>query len=162
MFRNYLFLLIFLISISVSTSYAQTSRTSANYPERPIRLIVPFPPGGANDILARMIGPRLTSAWGQPVIIDNRPGAGGMSGTALAAKTAPDGYGITANIQKQPWIPLTWENSPEELPSLVNRGYLIENVRFHSALPNVQIEGRAAFGASFSNAMLERRRSEAS
>ena len=71
-------------------------------------------------------------------------------------------YGITANIQKQPWIPLTWENSPEELPSLVNRGYLIENVRFHSALPNVQIEGRAAFGASFSNAMLERRRSEAS
>ena len=92
MFRNYLFLLIFLISISVSTSYAQTSRTSANYPERPIRLIVPFPPGGANDILARMIGPRLTSAWGQPVIIDNRPGAGGMSGTALAAKTAPDGY----------------------------------------------------------------------
>ena len=78
----------------IPASHAQPVRAQASYPERPMRLIVPFPPGGANDILARMIGPRLTSAWGQPVVIDNRPGAGGMTGTALAAKTAPDGYTI--------------------------------------------------------------------
>ena len=92
MLHNYLFLLIFLFQAGVTNSHAQPPRTQSNYPERPIRLIVPFPPGGANDILARMVGPRLTSAWGQPVIIDNRPGAGGITGTALAAKTAPDGY----------------------------------------------------------------------
>ncbi len=92
MLFNYLFLLIFLINASVTNSHAQPPRAPSNYPERPIRLIVPFPPGGANDILARLVGPRLTSAWGQPVIIDNRPGAGGITGTALAAKTAPDGY----------------------------------------------------------------------
>ncbi len=91
MLYKYLFLLIFFIYGGTVSSHAQPPRT-LNYPERPIRLIVPFPPGGANDILARLVGPRLTSAWGQPVIIDNRPGAGGMTGTALAAKTAPDGY----------------------------------------------------------------------
>lgn len=83
-----------LVTTGAACGYAQSTLAQSSYPERPLRLIVPFPPGGANDILARMVGPRLTSAWGQPVVIDNRPGAGGMTGTALAAKTAPDGYTI--------------------------------------------------------------------
>jgi tripartite-type tricarboxylate transporter receptor subunit TctC len=64
------------------------------YPSRPIRLVVPFPPGGPLDVVARAIGQKLTDAWGQPVIIDNRPGAGGNIGADLVAKSAPDGYTI--------------------------------------------------------------------
>ena len=63
-----------------------------NYPGKPIRIIVPYPPGGFNDTLARTLGQKLTEKWGQPVIVDNRPGGGTTIGTNLAAKAAPDGY----------------------------------------------------------------------
>jgi tripartite-type tricarboxylate transporter receptor subunit TctC len=63
-----------------------------SYPDKPIRLVVPVAPGGANDILARAIGPKLTESWGKPVVVDNRPGGGGTIGTALVAKAKPDGY----------------------------------------------------------------------
>jgi tripartite-type tricarboxylate transporter receptor subunit TctC len=62
------------------------------YPSKPIRIIVPYPPGGFNDTLARTLGQKLTEKWGQPVIVDNRPGGGTTIGTNLAAKSAPDGY----------------------------------------------------------------------
>ena len=63
-----------------------------SYPSKPIRIIVPYPPGGFNDTLARTLGQKLTEQWGQPVIVDNRPGGGTTIGTNLAAKAAPDGY----------------------------------------------------------------------
>src|SRR5919204_1020798 len=62
------------------------------YPAKPIHLIVPFPPGGGNDTVARAIGQQISPELGQPVVIDNRPGAGGSVGAELAAKSAPDGY----------------------------------------------------------------------
>ena len=64
------------------------------YPSKPIRLVAPFPAGGSLDVVARAIGQKLTEAWGQPVVIDNRPGAGGNIGADLVAKSAPDGYTI--------------------------------------------------------------------
>ena len=64
------------------------------YPSKPIRLVVPFPAGGPLDAVARAIGPKLADAWGQPVVIDNRPGAGGNIGADLVAKSVPDGYTI--------------------------------------------------------------------
>jgi tripartite-type tricarboxylate transporter receptor subunit TctC len=71
---------------------ATAAGNAAQYPVRPIRVIVPFAPGGATDILARVTGKRLSEVWGQSVIIDNRPGAGGTLGANLAAKANPDGY----------------------------------------------------------------------
>ena len=64
----------------------------ADYPNKPIRIIVGFPPGQATDVIARMIGERITANMGQPVLIDNKPGQGGSIGAAAAAKAAPDGY----------------------------------------------------------------------
>lgn len=62
------------------------------YPTKPIRLIVPYPPGGGNDTLARLFGAKLTEAWGQQVVVDNRPGAGTIIGTQIAARSVADGY----------------------------------------------------------------------
>lgn len=73
---------------------AQGEASAGKYPEKSIRFIVPFPPGAANDILARAIGQKLTERWGQAVVVDNRGGAGGVLGTAMAAKAIPDGYTI--------------------------------------------------------------------
>lgn len=65
---------------------------SAEYPERPIHVVVPYPPGGSIDTLTRLLGPKLTALWGQPIVIENRPGAGGSIGAAYVAKASPDGY----------------------------------------------------------------------
>lgn len=66
-----------------------------DWPQRPLRIVIPFPPGGPADVQARLIGPKLTEAWGHPVVVDNRAGANGMIGTDLVAKAAPDGYTFT-------------------------------------------------------------------
>jgi tripartite-type tricarboxylate transporter receptor subunit TctC len=68
------------------------------WPSRSIRMIVPFPPGSSPDLIARMVNDRLGQALGQPVVVENRPGAGGMVGTAAVAKAAPDGYTIGLSI----------------------------------------------------------------
>ncbi len=73
-------------------STASLAQTAVNYPGKPIRLIVPFTPGGSTDILARAIGQELTKAWGQSVVIENVPGAGGAIGADRVAKAPADGY----------------------------------------------------------------------
>ncbi|MES1978121.1 MAG: tripartite tricarboxylate transporter substrate binding protein [Pseudomonadota bacterium] len=78
------------VSGFISGSFAQAQ--PATYPSRPIRIVVPFTPGGSTDILARSIGQELTKAWGQPVIVDNVPGAGGSVGADKVAKAPADGY----------------------------------------------------------------------
>ena len=76
---------------AVSVSVACCTQAQA-YPQRPVRLIVPFAPGGTTDILARLIGQKLTPVLGQPVVIDNRPGANGAVGSEFVAKSTPDGH----------------------------------------------------------------------
>ena len=75
------------LAVVVTTSHAQT-----RYPAKPIRLISPFPPGGSTDGLARLIGQRMTESWGEPVVVENRPGAGGTLGAESVARAAPDGH----------------------------------------------------------------------
>jgi len=70
------------------------AQAASNYPNKPIHIIVTFTSGGAPDILARVIGEKLSAAWGQPVIVDNKPGAGGNIGADYVAKSAPDGYNL--------------------------------------------------------------------
>ena len=72
--------------------FGAVSAAAQNYPTKPVRIIVPFPPVGAADLLTRTLGQKLTEAWGQQIIVDNRPGAGGNFGVEMAAKSAPDGY----------------------------------------------------------------------
>lgn len=81
---------------------------AATYPAKPIKLIVAFQAGGAPDIVARLVARKLSESLGQPVIVDNRPGAGGIIGAALAAKSAADGYtlflGTTGTLASAPCL----------------------------------------------------------
>ena len=89
------------------TAFAAPATLAQKFPDKPIRFIVPFPPGGGNDILARAIAPKMGEFLGQPVVIDNRAGAGGNIGTDLAAKSAPDGYTIVIasnQVTINPWL----------------------------------------------------------
>ncbi len=69
--------------------------SAQTYPGKPVRWIVPFQPGGTTDIIARLVGQKLSESWNQPVVIENRPGASGVIGTQAGAKAAPDGYTLT-------------------------------------------------------------------
>ena len=68
------------------------AQAQSNYPSKPIKIVVPFPAGGTSDVLARMIGVKITEAWGQPVVVENRPGSSGNLGADVVAKSPPDGY----------------------------------------------------------------------
>lgn len=76
----------------VAAGFTGPAVAEKNYPNKPIRLIVPYPPGGGNDTLARMFGTKLVEAWQQQVIVDNRPGAGTTLGASIAARAVPDGH----------------------------------------------------------------------
>jgi len=83
-----------MLAAATTITYAQD-----DYPSKPIRIVVPLPPGGSNDVLARVLGNEMAEAFGQPVLVENRPGAAGNIGTDHIAKSAPDGYtlGIAPN-----------------------------------------------------------------
>jgi tripartite-type tricarboxylate transporter receptor subunit TctC len=76
----------------VSVSHTRAAHADETYPSRSVTLIVPFPPGGANDLLARLVGEKMSQALGKPVVVENRSGAGGNIGSRQAARSAPDGY----------------------------------------------------------------------
>ncbi|HEX8886066.1 MAG TPA: tripartite tricarboxylate transporter substrate-binding protein, partial [Noviherbaspirillum sp.] len=73
---------------------ALSGAAHAEYPEKPITAIVPFPPGGSTDAIARAIGPKITQKLGQPFVVENRPGATGAIGAGMLKRAAPDGYTI--------------------------------------------------------------------
>jgi tripartite-type tricarboxylate transporter receptor subunit TctC len=98
---------VIILAVLGALALASAASAQSRFPERPLRFIVPFPPGGGNDILARGIAPKLAEFLGQPVVIDNRPGAGGNIGTDIAAKSPPDGYTIVIasnQVTINPWL----------------------------------------------------------
>jgi tripartite-type tricarboxylate transporter receptor subunit TctC len=88
-----------LIAVGLAVSGLQTNVAAQGYPERPVRLLIAFPAGGTIDTLGRILAQKLTEAWGQNVVIENRPGAGGNIGAAAAAKSPPDGYTLHLGAQ---------------------------------------------------------------
>jgi tripartite-type tricarboxylate transporter receptor subunit TctC len=95
--------------IQVFALCGPTSALSQQYPVKPIRFIVTFPPGGTVDITARIVQPRLSESFGQPIVIDNRGGAGGVVGTEMAAKSAPDGYTFLFTLSSHTINPLLYK-----------------------------------------------------
>lgn len=85
------------VALCACLSFAAAAQAD-NYPSRSIRIVVPFPPGGATDAAARLVATRMSEKWGQPVVIDNRAGAGGNVGSDIVAKSAPDGYTLVMGV----------------------------------------------------------------
>ena len=104
-----------LVLVLLLAGAGPAAAASADFPSRPLRLLVPFPPGGGNDLLARIFGGRLAELLGQQVVVDNRGGGGGVIATEMAAKAPPDGYtmvlgfigpmAISPNLSKLPYDP---------------------------------------------------------
>ncbi len=107
------------ISVLCAGVLVAASAAAQNYPGKPVRIIVPFAPGGATDIVTRVVAQKLNEIWAQQVVVDNRAGAGGNIGGELAARSAPDGYTlfmtsgsiVTANqhIYKKMPFPAQWD-----------------------------------------------------
>ena len=98
---------IWLAAAGLLLALAAPAFAQSDYPNRPVRLIIPFPPGGSNDVVGRMIGTSLSEKLGKQVVIDNRAGAGGVVGTEIASKTPPDGYTllvISLAHAVNPWL----------------------------------------------------------
>jgi tripartite-type tricarboxylate transporter receptor subunit TctC len=111
-----LFHAVLVAGMASACALSTASLSAQDYPSRPVRMVVPFPAGSASDFLARVLGQKLSESWGQQVVVDNRPGAGGLIGGTVIAHASPDGYTIglvgqphltAALLSKQPpWDPL--------------------------------------------------------
>src|SRR3954462_15332629 len=112
------------------------------FPNKPIRIIVPYAAGGTSDILARQIGPKLTEAWGQPVVVENKTGANGNVGADFVAKSAPDGYtllltdlgGLVISASVYPQLPF---NPAKDFTPIVMVSYSPHVLAVH---PDVQVK----------------------
>ncbi len=117
---------------------------AADYPTRPIRIVVPYPAGGPVDITARAIGPKLTAAVGQPVVIDNRGGAGGIVGSDLVAKSAPDGYSLllctTANAINASLIPRLPYDMRKDFAPITLVAIITSVVVVHPSVPATSVK----------------------
>src|SRR5438874_6674883 len=100
------------IAMGIVCSLALMLQSSQNYPTKPVRMVEPFGAGGGPDVLARGLGPKLAELWGQPVTVENHPGAGSTAGPALVAKSPADGYTLLVNSSAQAYSAALLKNLP--------------------------------------------------
>src|SRR5258705_326677 len=130
--------LMVLSCILVASAIPRALAQPAKYPDRPIRLIVPFPPGGTVDVNARILGPAVSKALGQQIVVDNRSGASGVIGTAAAAREKPDGYTLLLNTTPMVTNPLMFSKVPYDvLKDFVSISILSSTPSFLSLHPSV-------------------------
>jgi tripartite-type tricarboxylate transporter receptor subunit TctC len=150
------------LMVAIALMSACAASSAQNYPARPIRMILGFAPGGSTDLVARVVGQKMAEAWGQQVVIDNRPGANGMIGADLVAKASPDGYSlllssigpmaINASLYKMPYdivaefAPITYTGNVTNL-LVVHPSVAAANVKELIALAKAQ-PGKLTFGSS--------------
>jgi len=103
------------ILLALLLSLAALAAQAQPYPNRPVTLVVPFSPGTGIDILARVIGPKLSEKWGQPVVVENKAGASGNLGTDVVAKSAPDGYTLMVTVNTFTITPSLIKNTPYDV-----------------------------------------------
>ena len=126
---------LFACAVLAATAACALPAAAQSFPARPVRMVVPFPPGAASDFLARVLGQKLTEAWGQQVVVDNRPGAGGLIGGTVVAKAAPDGYTIALVGQPHLTAPLLSREPPwDPLRDFTSIGLV-------ASMPNVAVVG---------------------
>jgi len=121
---------------------AGAAGAAEQYPVRPIRMLVPFPAGAASDFLARVLGARMSEVYGQQVVVDNRPGAGGLIGSQIVARAAPDGY--TLSMVGQPHLSNTLLRDPRPYDPLKDYA----SVTLVAIIPNVIVLGNGVPAAN--------------
>jgi tripartite-type tricarboxylate transporter receptor subunit TctC len=128
-----------LATLALAVLAAPMTLPAQEYPVKPVRWIIPYPAGGTSDFLARVIGQKLTDAWKQPILVDNRSGANGNIGTAAAAKSPADGYTMllvastfTMNPAVYPNLPFDTENDFAPVTTILWQPYLLS---VHPSLP---------------------------
>ncbi len=137
---KYLFLLSILLFPTMGMAQTASPGSGQGWPSRPIRFIVPFPPGGGTDVNARIIAPRLSAALGQQVVVENRTGAGGMVGTEVVAKSAPDGYSMVIAtigpiaINQSLYAKMTYDPAKDLAPVTIT-GEVPNGLVVHPTLP---------------------------
>ena len=151
-----------LFSVVTASTFAAERSTAAsaaqNYPDRPIRLIDPYAPGGGSGLIARLVGAKLGEAWGKQVVVDNRPGAAAAIGTEICARAAPDGYtlcmgtsgsiAISPNMNKVPYDPVT------DLISITQTSAQSMLVVLHPSAPINSVKELIAFGRAQPNKLI--------
>lgn len=137
--------------VAICFALAAASAFGQSYPTKPIRIIVPFPPVGAADLLTRTLGQKLTEAWGQTIIVDNRPGVGGNFGVEMAAKAAPDGYtavmsAVTTNAIGMSTYTKLGYDLQRDLAPVVLAGNVPHILVVHPSLPAKNVKEVIAIG----------------
>ncbi len=152
--KSFLGSMVFLMSALLGSLYSGLAfAQTADYPNKPIKIVVTFPPGGSSDAIIRILSTRLNDKLGQPLVIDNRPGAGGNIGLSAVAKAAPDGYvlgvgaagGLTANVSLYPQMPFDVAKDFQPITMLAAIPFVLVG---HPSVPADNIQQLIAYAKS--------------